>query len=239
MDGASAVLAITPPTLGVPPVYLLQHIARLRRGQRHRAAHRGRPDEAALVQPLGIERQAQAVVPQDLDQRSAAFPEHVEVAHVRVALKPSAPAAPGQASPCACRSSPGRYTPASSGGMAIIATPAASPPPTPPTPRRRSSLARHPSALPRPPDASTTPDSDQDRSPSAPARTAPALRPPPGLDATGRSGSCKQRSAAPSLRPSQPAQTRRQDRPLLLVVPTPIRARDHRHLAMLCCYPRP
>src|SRR5487761_1437963 len=44
-----------------------------------------RPDEAALLQPLGIERHAEAVMPKDLDQVTSGAPENVEIAGMGIA----------------------------------------------------------------------------------------------------------------------------------------------------------
>ncbi len=63
-----------------------------------------RPDEPAPLQPLGIQRHAEPVVPKDLHQIAAAAPEHVEVTRrADHAPAPAAPAAPGRSCRDACR----------------------------------------------------------------------------------------------------------------------------------------
>src|SRR3954471_10536689 len=47
---------------------MIEHIGELRRRDRDRTVGRRRPDKAAALQPLRIERHADPVVPDDLDQ---------------------------------------------------------------------------------------------------------------------------------------------------------------------------
>lgn len=56
-------------------------------GDRHHAISRRRPEKAAALQPLGIERHAQPIMPKDLDQLAAFATEHIEVAAVRVSFE--------------------------------------------------------------------------------------------------------------------------------------------------------
>src|SRR5215470_12716840 len=77
----------TPRALRHPPVNPLKQIAKLGWGDRHHAIRRRRPEEAAALQPLGIERHAKPIVPKDLDQLAALAAEYIEVAAVRVALE--------------------------------------------------------------------------------------------------------------------------------------------------------
>jgi hypothetical protein len=81
---ASARCLRPPGELRVTPVDPLQQIAHLTGGQRHHPAHRLRPDEASAIQPLGVERQPDPIMPDRLDQRSAATPEVKDVAGERV-----------------------------------------------------------------------------------------------------------------------------------------------------------
>ncbi len=46
-----------------------------------------RPDELSSIQPLGIERQTDAVVPEDFRQIAAAAAKNVKVAGVRIAFE--------------------------------------------------------------------------------------------------------------------------------------------------------
>ena len=54
-----------------------KHVGKLRRGG---AIRRLWPDEAPTLQPLGVERHAQPVVPEDLDKLAALAAEYVEIA---------------------------------------------------------------------------------------------------------------------------------------------------------------
>jgi general secretion pathway protein K len=45
-----------------------------------------RPDEFAVLQPLGIERHADSVMPENLDEIAATPSEHIQIAGVRIAL---------------------------------------------------------------------------------------------------------------------------------------------------------
>src|SRR5271169_1813785 len=80
--------ALRPPRqLRIPPVDSFQHVGHLRRRDRHDAPLRRRPDELSPVEPLGIERQPDAVVPENLRQVAPAPAEEVEIAAVRIALQ--------------------------------------------------------------------------------------------------------------------------------------------------------
>ena len=70
----------TPSVPGVTPVYPLKHIAQLGRRQGHGAALRGGPNEPPAVQALGVERHAQAVMPNDFHQVTAPPTKNVEIA---------------------------------------------------------------------------------------------------------------------------------------------------------------
>ena len=71
----------------VTPIDPVEHVGELRRRDRDAAALHGGPNEAAALQPLGIEREPQSVVPEDLDQVAALAPKHEEVAGERIASK--------------------------------------------------------------------------------------------------------------------------------------------------------
>ena len=49
------------------------------------AVGRRRPDEPSALQPLRIQRHAEPVVPEDLDQVTSFAPENIEIARVRIA----------------------------------------------------------------------------------------------------------------------------------------------------------
>ena len=66
------------------PVDPVQHVGKLRRRDRDRPRLRRRPDEAPVLQPLGVERHPHAVVPEDLQKVAPTAPEDEEIARVRV-----------------------------------------------------------------------------------------------------------------------------------------------------------
>src|SRR5205823_115708 len=76
-----------PRVLGMAPVDPFEQVAKLPRRDHHHAIVRRRPDEASLLQPLGVERGAQPIVPENLDQIAALAPEQVKTAPVRIALQ--------------------------------------------------------------------------------------------------------------------------------------------------------
>ena len=78
----------------------VKHIGQLRRGDRDRAVGRRRPDETAALQPLGVQRHADPVVPENLDQMTAFAAKDVQDRR----RADRAPAPPGPAPPgCSCR----------------------------------------------------------------------------------------------------------------------------------------
>ena len=90
MQGCGAFLSrrLGPPgVLRVPPIDAVQHVAELGRRDRHNAAGWRGPDEPAALQPLGVERHSDPVVPEDLHEVPALAPEHVQVARMRIPLK--------------------------------------------------------------------------------------------------------------------------------------------------------
>src|SRR5271154_251610 len=76
-----------PRQLRIPPVDPFEHVGHLSRRDRHDALLRRRPDELSPVEPLGVKRQPEAVVPKDLREVAPATPENVEIAAMRVALQ--------------------------------------------------------------------------------------------------------------------------------------------------------
>src|SRR3954447_20214890 len=71
----------------VSPVNPVEHIGELRRRNRYRTVGRRRPDKAAALQPLRIERHANPVMPDDLDQVASGAAKNVQIAGVRVAAE--------------------------------------------------------------------------------------------------------------------------------------------------------
>src|SRR5271155_3673334 len=88
LSSSRSARALRPPRqLRIPPVDSFQHVGHLRRRDRHDAPLRRRPDELSPVEPLGVERQPDPVVPEDLGQVAPAPAEEVEIAAVRIALQ--------------------------------------------------------------------------------------------------------------------------------------------------------
>src|SRR5579872_326766 len=71
----------------VPPIDAVEHIGQLRGRDSNNAVGRRRPDETALLQPFGVERHAEAVVPKNFDQIASGAAKDVEVAGVRIAMQ--------------------------------------------------------------------------------------------------------------------------------------------------------
>src|SRR6185312_13254815 len=69
----------------VSPVNSVEHIGQLRRRDRYRAVGRRRPDKAAALQPLRIERHANPIMPNDFNQVAAGAAKNVQISSVRVA----------------------------------------------------------------------------------------------------------------------------------------------------------
>jgi hypothetical protein len=76
-----------PAVLWMAPVDTFEQIAELCRRDCHRAIRGLGPDEAATLQPFGVERHAKTVMPENLDQLAVLAAEHVEIAAVRVTLE--------------------------------------------------------------------------------------------------------------------------------------------------------
>src|SRR5450759_5030876 len=75
----------------VAPVDPVEHIGQLRRRDTEHAIDRRRPDEAALLQPFGVERHAETVMPDDLDQIATRTSEDKEVACMGICGAPHIP----------------------------------------------------------------------------------------------------------------------------------------------------
>src|SRR5271165_1083431 len=71
--------------LRVSPVDTFEQVAQLRGRDNNRTFLCGRPDEAALFQALGVERGAQPVVPEYLNELTALASEDIEIARMRIA----------------------------------------------------------------------------------------------------------------------------------------------------------
>src|SRR6476619_1505544 len=77
----------TPRRLRIAPVDAFQHIGHLGRRDRHRTVRRRGPDELAAIQTLGVKRQPDAVMPQNLGQIAATATEDIEIPGMGIALQ--------------------------------------------------------------------------------------------------------------------------------------------------------
>src|ERR1700677_2037149 len=64
---------------GVPPIDAVEHVSELRSRDPDHAIGRRRPDETALLQPFGVERHAEAVMPKNLNQVTPGASEDVKI----------------------------------------------------------------------------------------------------------------------------------------------------------------
>src|SRR5207249_2617184 len=71
----------------VPPIDPVEHVSQLRHTDRDDAVGRRRPQEPATLQPLGVERHANAVMPQNLNQMTSSPSEDVQIAGMRITLQ--------------------------------------------------------------------------------------------------------------------------------------------------------
>src|SRR5712675_946262 len=69
----------------IPPIDSVEHVGQLRGRDSNYAVRRRWPDEAASLQPFGVERHAETVMPDNLDQIATGASEDVKVARVRIA----------------------------------------------------------------------------------------------------------------------------------------------------------
>src|SRR6266403_3328601 len=69
----------------IPPVDPVEHVGELRRRDSNHAVGRRWPDEAAFLQPLGVERHAEPVMPKNLNQVTSGASEDVKIAGMRIA----------------------------------------------------------------------------------------------------------------------------------------------------------
>src|SRR6202051_4950662 len=71
----------------IAPIDSVEHVGQLRGGDSDYAVRRRWPDEAAFLQPFGIERHAETVMPDDLDQIATRASEDKEIACMGIALQ--------------------------------------------------------------------------------------------------------------------------------------------------------
>src|SRR6516164_9390006 len=77
----------TPRVLRVAPVNAFEHVSQLCRRDRNDAVRRRRPDKPAALQSLGVQRHAETVMPENLDQIASPPAEYEQIAGMRVALQ--------------------------------------------------------------------------------------------------------------------------------------------------------
>src|SRR3954454_6407712 len=70
---------------GIAPIDSVKHVSQLRGRDGNHAIARRRPDEAAFLQPFGVKRHAETVMPKDLDQVASDASEDVKIAAMRIA----------------------------------------------------------------------------------------------------------------------------------------------------------
>ena len=70
VDHSSACCHRPPCVLGISPIDPIQHVSELRRRDRNDTGCGRGPNEPAALQPHGIERHADAVMPENFDQRA-------------------------------------------------------------------------------------------------------------------------------------------------------------------------
>src|SRR6202051_271782 len=69
----------------IAPIDSVEHVGQLRGRDSDYAVRRRWPDEAAFLQPLGVERHAETVMPDDLDQIATRASEDKEIACMGIA----------------------------------------------------------------------------------------------------------------------------------------------------------
>src|SRR5450759_319951 len=69
----------------IPPIDSVEHIGQLRGRDSDYAVRRRWPDEAAFLQPFGVERHAETVMPKNLDQVASGASKDVKITRVRIA----------------------------------------------------------------------------------------------------------------------------------------------------------
>src|SRR5207237_1071297 len=71
----------------VPPIDPVKHIGQLRRADCNHTVGRRWPDEATALQPLGVKRHADPVMPDDLEQVTSGASKAIKIARLRVAAQ--------------------------------------------------------------------------------------------------------------------------------------------------------
>ena len=69
----------------IPPIDSIEHVGQLRGRDSNYAVGRRWPDEAAFLQPFGVERHAETVMPKNLDQVASGASKDVKIAGMGIA----------------------------------------------------------------------------------------------------------------------------------------------------------
>src|SRR6266404_7455834 len=69
----------------IPPIDSVEHVRQLRGRDPNYAIRRRWPDEAALLQPFGVERHTETIMPKDLDQVTSGASEDVKITCMGIA----------------------------------------------------------------------------------------------------------------------------------------------------------
>jgi hypothetical protein len=69
----------------IPPIDSVEHIGQLRGRDSNYAVRRRWPDEAAFLQPFGVERHAETVMPKNLNQVTSGASKDVKITCVGIA----------------------------------------------------------------------------------------------------------------------------------------------------------
>jgi hypothetical protein len=75
----------------IPPIDSVEHIGQLRGRDSNYAVRRRWPDEAAFLQPFGVERHAETVMPKNLNQVTSGASKDVKITCVGVCGAPHTP----------------------------------------------------------------------------------------------------------------------------------------------------
>src|ERR1700681_2107915 len=77
----------SPGSLRMAPINRFEQVAELRRRDRNYPVGGPRPDEATPLEPLGVKRQPEPIVPKDLDQIASPSSEDVKIAGMGIPTK--------------------------------------------------------------------------------------------------------------------------------------------------------
>jgi hypothetical protein len=75
----------------IPPIDSVEHIGQLRGRDSNYAVRRRWPDEAAFLQPFGVERHAETVMPKNLNQVTSGASKDIKITCVGICDAPHIP----------------------------------------------------------------------------------------------------------------------------------------------------